>query len=122
MCSSATVFLLFLFQAAVAAQSTIVQELKETAPAPVVQEQKPTGRKNPPTRPLGMIIKVKPQAKKAKIDHGSVEEHSDMVKKPDVNTEKSPDPMKTSNGDTANSNDVAKTCLVTYSDESEDDD
>ncbi|XP_031284475.1 PSME3-interacting protein-like [Pistacia vera] len=110
------------FQAAVAAQSTIVQELKETAPAPVVQEQKPTGRKNPPTRPLGMIIKVKPQAKKAKIDHGSVEEHSDMVKKPVVNAEKSPDPVKTSNGDTANSNDVAKTCLVTYSDESEDDD
>lgn len=69
-----------------------------------------------------MIIKVKPQAKKAKIDHGSVEEPSDIVKTPDVNIEKSPDPVKTSNGDTANPNDVAKTCLVTYSDESEDDD
>ncbi|XP_044503114.1 PSME3-interacting protein isoform X2 [Mangifera indica] len=107
------------FQAAVAAQSTIVRELKETTPAPVVQEQKSAGRKNAPTRPIGMIIKVKPQSKKAKIDHGSVEEPSDMVKTPDVNTEKSPDPVKISNSDTDKSNDVAKACLVTYSDESE---
>lgn len=45
-----------------------------------------------------------------------------MVKTPDVNTEKSPDPVKISNSDTDKSNDVAKACLVTYSDESEEGD
>ncbi|XWS76727.1 hypothetical protein CRYUN_Cryun01aG0202500 [Craigia yunnanensis] len=48
------------FQAAVAAQSNIVHELKETQPVPASQEQKSVGRKNPAARPLGMIIKVKP--------------------------------------------------------------
>lgn len=110
------------FQAAVAAQSTIVHELKETPPLPAVQEQKTAGRKNPPTRPLGMIIKVKPQAKKARIDEGSVKEPADIAKAPDVETEKSPDIVRTSNGDTDKSNDVTRTGLVSYSDESDDDD
>ncbi|KAL5792049.1 hypothetical protein ACOSP7_000643 [Xanthoceras sorbifolium] len=110
------------FQAAVAAKSTIVLELKETPPVPVVQEQKSGGRKNPPTRPLGMIVKVKPQPKKAKIDQGSVERPSEMVKKTDIGAEKSPEPMKTSNGDTNNADDASKIGLVSYSDESEDDD
>ncbi|KAH9731009.1 Nefa Nip30 N domain-containing protein [Citrus sinensis] len=108
--------------AAVAAQSTIVHELKETPPLPAVQEQKTAGRKNPPTRPLGMIIKVKPQAKKARIDEGSVKEPADIAKAPDVETEKSPDIVRTSNGDTDKSNDVTRTGLVSYSDESDDDD
>jgi hypothetical protein len=80
------------------------------------QEQKSIGRKNPPARPLSMIIKVKPQAKKAKMDQGNVEEHLEIGKTPDVNMEKSSDTVKVP------SNDVAKTGLVSYSDESEDDD
>lgn len=56
------------------------------------------------------------------MDHGSVEKHSDMVKTSDVNAEKSPGPVKTSNGDTGNSIDAAKTCVVTYSDEGEEND
>lgn len=90
-----------------------------------MQEQKAAGRKNPPTRPLSVIIKVKPQAKRAKIDEKSVEEPSDIVKIPD-NTRKSPEPVKTSNSDIHDhdSHDVTKTVtgLVSYSDESSDDD
>ncbi|KAL1350830.1 hypothetical protein AAHE18_06G052900 [Arachis hypogaea] len=57
------------FQAAVAAQSNFVHEIKERAPLPMVQEEKSAGvKKNPSSRPLSMIIKVKPQAKKAKAD------------------------------------------------------
>ncbi|KAJ6873220.1 PSME3-interacting protein [Populus alba x Populus x berolinensis] len=104
------------FQAAVAAQSFSVDDLKETPPVPPVPEQKSVGRKNPPARPSSMIIKIKPQAKKAKIDQGNVEEHLEIGKTPDVNMEKSSDTVKVP------SNDVAKTGLVSYSDESEDDD
>ncbi|KAK2649823.1 hypothetical protein Ddye_017312 [Dipteronia dyeriana] len=110
------------FQAAVEAKSTIVHELKETPPVPVVQEQKSGGRKNPATRPLGMIVKVKPQAKKAKINESRVEKSSE-VKKTDIDAEKSPEPVKTTNiGDTNKVDDVSKIGLVSYSDESEDDD
>ncbi|XP_019244862.1 PREDICTED: protein FAM192A isoform X2 [Nicotiana attenuata] len=56
------------FQAAVAAQSTIVQEIKEMPPVPKVQEPTLIRRKSRPPNPLGTIIKVKPQAKKAKMD------------------------------------------------------
>lgn len=87
-----------------------------------MQEQKSVGKKNLPARPLSMIIKVKPQAKKARIDQGSVDEPSDIVKTPDVNTEKSSDPVEISGTDANDSNDVSKTGLVSYSDESEDDD
>ncbi|KAH8488968.1 hypothetical protein H0E87_024559 [Populus deltoides] len=104
------------FQAAVAAQSFSVDDLKETPLVPPVPEQKSIGRKNPAARPLSMIIKVKPQAKKAKMDQGNVEEHLEIGKTPDVNMEKSSDTVKVP------SNDVAKTGLVSYSDESEDDD
>ncbi|XP_052728350.1 uncharacterized protein LOC108328226 isoform X2 [Vigna angularis] len=64
------------FQAAVAAQSNIVHEIKEKNPLPVVQEQKSAVKKNPASRPLGMIIKVKPQAKKARLDEENTEEIS----------------------------------------------
>ncbi|KAI9182241.1 hypothetical protein LWI28_023428 [Acer negundo] len=85
-------------------------------------EQKSGGRKNPATRPLGMIVKVKPQPKKAKINELSVEKHSE-VKNTDIDSEKSPEPVKTSNiGDTNKADDVSKIGLVSYSDESEDDD
>ncbi|XP_022757719.1 protein FAM192A [Durio zibethinus] len=107
------------FQAAVAARSNIVHELKETPPVPASQEHKSVGRKNPATRPLSMIIKVKPQAKKAKIDQEK--ELPNTIRAPDVDTVKTPNPLNTPNGDTNKSVDVAKTGLVSYSDESEDD-
>ncbi|XP_010241453.1 PREDICTED: protein FAM192A [Nelumbo nucifera] len=104
------------FQAAVAAQSSIVYELKETPTVPKVEEHKPLARKNPPARPLGgLIIKVQPQAKKAKAD--------------EMSSEKSSDNVKTTNDDTGKSTEIFKGALglgigglVSYSDESEDDD
>ncbi|XP_058195933.1 uncharacterized protein LOC131312292 [Rhododendron vialii] len=105
------------FQAAVAAQSTIVHEATEIPPVPKVQEKKLVGRKNPPARPLGMIIKVKPQAKKAKIDMGNL----DVVKSPSVDTEKHLDSVKSPNGDGDKPHVVANTGLVSYSDDSEED-
>ncbi|KAE9460380.1 hypothetical protein C3L33_07724, partial [Rhododendron williamsianum] len=103
--------------AAVAAQSTIVHEATETPPVPKVQEKKLVGRKNPPARPLGMIIKVKPQAKKAKIVMGNL----DVVKSPSVDTEKHLDSVKSPNGDGDEPHVVANTGLVSYSDDSEED-
>ncbi|KAG8485162.1 hypothetical protein CXB51_021803 [Gossypium anomalum] len=102
------------FQAAVAAQSNIVLELKETPPVLANQEQKTVGKKNPATRPLGMLIKVKPQAKRAKTE--PEEKLVSGTKATDVDNVESPksDPDKSLN--------VAKTGLVSYSDESEDDD
>ncbi|KAB2015711.1 hypothetical protein ES319_D08G045000v1 [Gossypium barbadense] len=102
------------FQAAVAAQSNVVLELKETPPVLANQEQKTVGKKNPDTRPLGMLIKVKPQAKRAKTE--PEEKLISGTKAPDVDNVESPksDPDKSLN--------VAKTGLVSYSDESEDDD
>ncbi|KAK9281773.1 hypothetical protein L1049_004679 [Liquidambar formosana] len=109
------------FQAAVAAQAAIVHELKEIPPVPKVEEQKLIGRKNPPARPVGMIIKVKPQAKKPKIDLASSEEPSEKIKTPNVDSEIPSDVLKTPNGGSKQSHDVTKTGLVSYSDESEDD-
>ncbi|GMH25726.1 hypothetical protein Nepgr_027569 [Nepenthes gracilis] len=64
------------FQVAVAAQSMIVHEHMEQPRVPFVQEQRSRGRKSPAAHPLGMIIKVKPQAKKAKVDPSSSEKLS----------------------------------------------
>ncbi|OMO64123.1 hypothetical protein CCACVL1_22031 [Corchorus capsularis] len=111
-----------IFQAAVAARSNIVHELKEKPPVPASQdrqEQKSAGRKNPAASPLGMIIKVKPQAKKAKID--PEKELPDANKTPVVDTIQIPNPVNTPNGDSSKSPDVVKTGLVSYSDESDDD-
>ncbi|KAK8635572.1 hypothetical protein V6N13_004305 [Hibiscus sabdariffa] len=102
------------FQAAVAAQSNIVLEVKETPSAPASQEQKSVGKKNPAARPLGMIIKVKPQAKRAKTE--PEEKPVSATEAPDADTVKSPE------GDTDKSLNVGITGLVSYSDESEDDD
>ncbi|KAL2345536.1 hypothetical protein Fmac_006821 [Flemingia macrophylla] len=107
------------FQAAVAAQSNIVHEVKEQAPLPVVQEHKSAGSKNPASRPLGMIIKVKPQAKKAKVDAGNDGEISKAANTP-VN-DKSLVPVKSSNDEADKSRGVALTGLVSYSDESDGD-
>ncbi|KAK4795790.1 hypothetical protein SAY86_028116 [Trapa natans] len=56
-----------IFQAAVAAQSNTIHELKEAIP-PHPTEPEPVAKKNPSPRSLNMIIKVRPQAKKAKLD------------------------------------------------------
>ncbi|XP_054803987.1 uncharacterized protein LOC129307132 [Prosopis cineraria] len=105
------------FQAAVAAQSNIVHELKEAASRPVFQEEKPTGKKNAASRPLGMIIKVKPQAKKARVDSGNAEEAS----KVGTDKHESLEPAQSLNGEAAESCEVAPSGLVSYSDESDDD-
>nr|XP_009777535.1 PREDICTED: protein FAM192A isoform X3 [Nicotiana sylvestris] len=95
------------FQAAVAAQSTIVQEIKEMPPVPKVQEPTLIRRKSRPPNPLGTIIKVKPQAKKAKMDPETSEESQRFVKGPIADNE--------------NREPVTIGGLVSYSDESDDD-
>lgn len=87
-----------------------------------MQKQKSTGKKNPPPRPSGMIIKVKPQAKRAKLDQEDAKEPSHTAKVPEVGTEKSLQQRKLPNGGSDELNDVVKTGLVSYSDESEEDD
>ncbi|KAF4371720.1 hypothetical protein G4B88_030824 [Cannabis sativa] len=110
------------FQAAVAAQSMIVQDFEETPPVPVVQEQKAARKKNPHPRPLGVIIKVKPQAKKAKLDQEDVIElPSNETNICDVDTEKRSQPANLPSHDNDKTNAVVRTSLVSYSDESEDD-
>lgn len=77
---------------------------------------KPVRRKNPPTNPLrGLIIKVKPQAKKAKTEEVSSSSEN----------RGSSDTAKTSNGDNNNKSHQSPVKgvlggLVSYSDESED--
>ncbi|KAM3323638.1 PSME3-interacting protein [Capsicum chacoense] len=124
------------FQAAVAAKSTIVKEIKEMPPIPKVQEQTLIKRKNPPANPLGMIVKVKPQAKKAKMDLVTADSSltttktsnddkrqpsSDVDNVSKSETEESQRLAKksTSNGD--NHEPVTISSLVSYSDESDDD-
>ncbi|XP_028052502.1 LOW QUALITY PROTEIN: PSME3-interacting protein, partial [Camellia sinensis] len=111
-----------IFQAAVASQSTIVHELKEAPPVPKVQEQKLIGRKNPPARPSSMIIKVKPQAKKAKTDMAKLEESLDVVKPPHVDPEKPLNLVKIPNDGCGQSHVIGNNALVSYSVESDDDD
>ncbi|XP_058076899.1 uncharacterized protein LOC131225388 [Magnolia sinica] len=99
------------FQEAVAAQSSLVYELKET-PAPRVEEPKPVERKNRQARPLGgMIITVKPQAKKAKTEVSSSEKPLNMAK-----------PSNGALGKSQDINNGALGGLVSYSDESDEDD
>ncbi|KAG4916731.1 hypothetical protein JHK87_054288 [Glycine soja] len=109
------------FQAAVEAQSNIVHEVKEKTPLPVVQEQKSAGKKNPASGPLGMIIKVKPQAKKAKVDQGNAEEISKAGNTPVNDKNKSLETVQPLNGEADKSQVVALTGLVSYSDESDED-
>ncbi|KOM39346.1 PSME3-interacting protein [Vigna umbellata] len=109
------------FQAAVAAQSNIVHEIKEKNPLPVVQEQKSAVKKNPASRPLGMIIKVKPQAKKARLDEENTEEISKAGNTPPNDKSKSLEPIQALNDEANKSREIALTGLVSYSDESDDD-
>lgn len=84
------------------------------------EQQKSVKKKNPPALPLGMIVKVKPQAKKAKIDQGGIEEATNTVKTPYIDADKTLEVMKTPDGDTDKSSVVAKIGLVSYSDDSDD--
>ncbi|KAI5424759.1 hypothetical protein KIW84_030809 [Lathyrus oleraceus] len=108
--------------AAIAVQSNTVIEIKEKAPVLAIQEEKPAaGKKNPASRPLSMIIKVKPQAKKAKVDEGNTEEVS-KAGITYVNDKSKPlEPVQPLNGIADKSNEVGLTGLVSYSDESDDD-
>lgn len=68
-----------------------------------------------------MIIKVKPQAKKAKLDQQTIEEPSQAT--PNAHDAgKIATSVEIHNGDTKISPDVGKTGLVSYSDESDQDD
>ncbi|KAH0725987.1 hypothetical protein KY290_003934 [Solanum tuberosum] len=125
------------FQAAVAAKSTIVHEIKEMPLVPKVQEPKLIKRKNPPANPLGMIVKIKPQAKKAKMDLVSsvsslttaTKASNDDKKQPssDVDnvskseTEESQRLTKRPSANADNHEPVTIGGLVSYSDESDDD-
>uniref|UniRef100_A0A7N0UU71 FAM192A/Fyv6 N-terminal domain-containing protein n=1 Tax=Kalanchoe fedtschenkoi TaxID=63787 RepID=A0A7N0UU71_KALFE len=114
------------FQAAVAAQSNIVRELKEAPPDPVAEvpkkEQNPAVKKNVHSRPVNVIIKVKPQAKKAKTDQASAEEQpSESIKALDTGAQMAQCKAETPNGNADSCNTATKLGLVSYSDESDDD-
>lgn len=89
-------------------------------PVFLVQEQKSAGKKNPASRPLGLIIKVKPQAKKTKVNQGNAEEISKAGNTPVNDRSKSLEPVQALNGE-ADKSQVALTGLVSYSDESDED-
>ncbi|KAF6167203.1 hypothetical protein GIB67_029841 [Kingdonia uniflora] len=100
------------FQAAVAARSSVVYELKDAPSVPKVEEVKPLARKNVPARPRplgGLVIKVKPQAKKAKTGEASPKNPLEATKI--LNIDKS-----------ANVDKGALGSLVSYDDDSEEED
>ncbi|KAL0715007.1 hypothetical protein Bca4012_021986 [Brassica carinata] len=98
------------FQAAVAARSAIPQEPKEAVlpppAAPTTKEQKTTGKRKASTRPFNTIITVKSQPKKVKASTEDEKKTSLDSAKANV----TPVAMQTG------------LALVSYSDESEDDD
>ncbi|XP_073041382.1 uncharacterized protein [Primulina eburnea] len=109
------------FQAAVAAQSTDVHELKEAPSVSKVQENKSVlGRRNTAARPLGKLIKVNPQTKKAKMDFADAEEASTVVRSCSTNAK---DTARNQDGGDDESRLVSSSSgLVFYSsDESEED-
>ncbi|KAI3736496.1 hypothetical protein L6452_16038 [Arctium lappa] len=102
------------FQEAVAAQSTILHELKETPVVPKLEEQPSHREKKTHRRSLGVVIKVKPQVKKARRNseecEGTLTRHDAAT-----NTE------RPSGLDVGPIHNVATGGLVSYSDESDDD-
>ncbi|KAG1326096.1 PSME3-interacting protein [Cocos nucifera] len=99
------------FQEAVVARSSIVHELKETPTIASAEEKKAVAKRSQDARPGHLIISVKPQAKKAKMDAKS--DKSSVTDRPSNGQvdEKPPDvgSVKAVGG------------LVSYSDESDDD-
>ncbi|KAK9136547.1 hypothetical protein Sjap_007141 [Stephania japonica] len=112
------------FQAEVAVRSAFVRELKETPSLPKVEEPMPVARKNPPTRPLGgLIIKVKPQTKRANTDEESSEKPTSKVEddKPQAKKAKTDEANLEKPQASGDSENNALNSLVSYSDGSEDD-
>ncbi|KAG9459967.1 hypothetical protein H6P81_004475 [Aristolochia fimbriata] len=103
------------FQEALAARASIVHELKETPTASRPEDPKPVGKKSQPARPLSMInITVKPQAKKAKTEATTDDIPKDVTKPQSAS--------QTSDANVAESlTNGAAPGLVSYSDDSEDD-
>lgn len=83
-----------------------------------IQELEPVAKKNPPSRPLNVIIKVRPQAKKAKLDPKS------SVKAPETetssNVDKDKPPLYLMRAATNSSSTL--TGLVSYDDDESDED
>ncbi|KAK4417992.1 hypothetical protein Salat_2211900 [Sesamum alatum] len=105
------------FQAAVASQSEVVHELKETPSVPKSQDKNSvSGRKNRECRPLGMIIKVK----KAKVESGDSGETASVATTGD--RKEAGETTKKVDSDMHVSGCVGISGLVSYSDESEEDD
>lgn len=107
------------FQAAVASQSSVIHELKETPMIPTIQDQNSVaGRKNPSRHhPLGMIIKVK----KAKVESSDSEEKLRVAKATRISSDE--EPKKTGEAENAESlGSVAFNGLVSYSSEESDED
>lgn len=92
-----------------------------------MQEPKLIKRKNPPANPLGMIVKIKPQAKKAKMDLVSSVSSLTTATSSDVDnvstseTEESQRLTKRPIANADNHGPVTIGGLVSYSDESDDD-
>ncbi|CAN6467042.1 unnamed protein product [Victoria cruziana] len=112
------------FQEAIAARASVVYELKDVPSDSRVEERKPVGKKNPPGRPFGNMIMVKP-LKKQKIDApdtslGSMARASNTEKdkKPTAVDTTKPQDIEENNNINGN---TGLSGLVSYSDESEDD-
>lgn len=112
------------FQKQVAAQSATLYELQEIpAVVPKVQEPQFPAKKKTHPRPLGVVIKVKPQAKKAKTEEQAKtnsEECGDLrkINSADISTTDAQRPSGLNEG--ANQG-VLTSGLVSYSDESDED-
>ncbi|KAA0050273.1 hypothetical protein IC582_021787 [Cucumis melo] len=112
------------FQAAVAAQSILLNEVREiTPPAPAAQEKASVRRETPVSRPPSMIIRVKPQAKKARIEPRSPKIAGSITEIPVAKAEEPSKSVKTLDTNSDRPLEAAAiTGLVSYSDESEDED
>ncbi|XP_038876221.1 PSME3-interacting protein [Benincasa hispida] len=112
------------FQAAVAAQSILLNEVREiTAPAPAAQEKASVRRETLVIRPPSMIIRVKPQAKKARIEPRNPEKAGSTTDtNSDTKADEPPESAKTLDTNSDRPLEAAAiTGLVSYSDESEED-
>ncbi|XP_071718641.1 uncharacterized protein [Rutidosis leptorrhynchoides] len=109
------------FQEAVAAQSAMLHELNETPVVvpPKPQEQTSLAEKKPRARSVGVIIKVKPQAKKAKVDQQVNSDECKAVSRENESSTISTTDDTKKPAETINN--VVSGGLVSYSDESSDD-
>lgn len=87
-----------------------------------MQEKAPVRRETPVTRPPSMIIKVKPQAKKARIEPRSPERAGGKAQVPVAKAEEPSESAKTADTVSDRPLEAVATGLVSYSDESEDED